>query len=163
MRLFTIGFTKKDAQTFFETLAKSGARRVVDVRLNNVSQLAGFTKKQDLAYFLDKICGMDYVHVPVLAPTQEILDAYTKGHRNWQAYERQFLNLLSERKIEAEVSRELLAESCLLCSEDLPQHCHRRLVAEYLKQHWGDVDIQHLGHLVPAKQSSESSCRHLAG
>lgn len=144
MRLFTIGFTKKNAENFFETLRKSGARRVVDVRLNNVSQLAGFTKKGDLAYFLDKICRMEYVHLPVLAPTQDILDAYRKRHESWQTYERRFLDLMKERKIEKEVSREVLAESCLLCSEDKPQHCHRRLVAEYLKQQWGDVDIRHL-------------------
>lgn len=85
MRLFTIGFTKKSAESFFETLRKSGARRVVDVRLNNVSQLAGFAKKQDLAYFLDEICGMEYVHEPLLAPTQEMLDEYKKQRGRWQA------------------------------------------------------------------------------
>ena len=144
MRLFTIGFTRKSAESFFEKLRQSGARRVVDVRLNNVSQLAGFTKKGDLAYFLDKICGMEYVHLPALAPTQDILDAYRKRRESWQTYEQRFLDLMKERKIEEEVSREVLAESCLLCSEDKPQHCHRRLVAEYLKQQWGDVDILHL-------------------
>lgn len=144
MRLFTIGFTRKSAESFFETLRQSGARRVVDVRLNNVSQLAGFAKKGDLAYFLDKICGMEYVHLPILAPTQDILDAYRKRRESWQTYERRFLDLMKERKIEEEVSREVLTESCLLCSEDKPQHCHRRLVAEYLKQQWGDVDILHL-------------------
>ncbi len=145
MRLFTIGFTKKSAESFFETLRESGARRVVDVRLNNVSQLAGFAKKQDIAYFLETICGVKYVHLPVLAPTQEILDAYKKRHGSWQTYEHRFLDLMKERRIEQEVSRELLAESCLLCSEDKPNQCHRRLVAEYLTQHWGDVDLRHLG------------------
>lgn len=145
MRLLTIGFTKKNAERFFETLRKSGARRVVDVRLNNASQLAGFAKKQDLAYFLDRICGMEYVHEPLLAPTQEMLDEFKKQRGRWQAYEQRFLELMKERRIEERVSRELLADACLLCSEDKPDHCHRRLVAEYLRRHWGDVDITHLG------------------
>ncbi len=144
MRLFAIGFTKKSAESFFETLRKSGARRVVDVRLNNVSQLAGFAKKQDLAYFLDRICGMEYVHEPLLAPTQAMLDEYKKQRGRWQAFEQRFLELMKERRIEERVSRELLADACLLCSEDKPDHCHRRLVAEYLRRHWGDVDITHL-------------------
>jgi len=144
MRVMTIGFTKKSAEGFFETLRNSGARRVVDVRLNNVSQLAGFAKKQDLAYFLEKISGMGYVHLPVLAPTQEMLDAYRKTRGGWEAYEQRFMVLMKERRIEERISREVLADGCLLCSEDKPQHCHRRLVADYLKQHWGDVDIRHL-------------------
>lgn len=145
MRLFTIGFTKKSAQSFFEMLHKSEAKRVVDVRLNNVSQLAGFAKKQDLAYFLEKICGMDYLHLPFLAPTQDMLDEYKKRHGSWEVYEQRFLELMKSREIERMVSREVIAEGCLLCSEDKPHHCHRRLVAEYLKRHWEDVDIQHLG------------------
>lgn len=145
MTIYTIGFTRKSAEQFFEALRQSGARRVVDVRLNNVSQLAGFAKKQDLKYFLEKICGMEYVHLPVLAPTQEILDEYKKRKGDWQVYERSFLELMRKRKIEDQVSRDLIAEACLLCSEDKPDHCHRRLVAEYLKEHWGDVEIRHLG------------------
>jgi uncharacterized protein (DUF488 family) len=145
MKIYTIGFTKKTAEKFFETLRSSGAKRIVDVRLNNVSQLAGFAKKQDLTYFLGKLCGMDYVHLPLLAPTQEILDEYKKVKGDWQIYERGFLDIMRQRKIEQVVSREVLAESCLLCSEEKPHHCHRRLVAEYLKEQWGDVDICHLG------------------
>jgi uncharacterized protein (DUF488 family) len=145
MKLFTIGFTKKNAETFFETLRKSGAKRVVDVRLNNVSQLAGFAKKQDLVYFLKEICGIDYVHLPDLAPTQDMLDNYKKKRGTWEAYEQQFLDLMKRRRIEEKVSKEIAAEGCLLCSEEKPHHCHRRLVAEYLKQHWGDVEIKHLG------------------
>ena len=145
MKIYTIGFTKKTAEQFFETLRSSGANRLVDVRLNNVSQLAGFAKKQDLAYFLRRICGMDYVHLPALAPTQDILDEYKKRKGDWQIYEQGFLNLMRERRIEETVSRDMLADSCLLCSEEKPHHCHRRLVAEYLKEHWSDVDICHLG------------------
>lgn len=145
MRVLTIGFTKKSAETFFETLRQSGAKRVVDVRLNNVSQLAGFAKKQDLAYFLKKICGIEYVHEPLLAPTQAMLDEYKKQRGRWEAYEHRFIELMRERRIEETISREVVEEGCLLCSEDKPHHCHRRLVAEYLKQHWGDISIQHLG------------------
>ncbi len=144
MTIYTIGFTKKSAEQFFETLRMSGAKRLVDVRLNNVSQLAGFAKKQDLKYFLEKICGMEYVHLPILAPTQDILDEYKKHKGDWQVYERSFLELMRGRKIEEGVSRDVIADGCLLCSEDKPDHCHRRLVAEYLKQHWGDVEIRHL-------------------
>ena len=144
MRLSTIGFTKKDAQRFFELLRSSGAKRVVDVRLNNVSQLAGFAKKNDLAYFLREICDMDYVHVPALAPTQRMLDEYKKLKGDWPAYERQFLALMRDRQIETTVPMDVISDACLLCSEDEPHHCHRRLVAEYLKHHWGEVEIVHL-------------------
>lgn len=145
MRVFTIGFTKKSARTFFETLRKSGAKRVVDVRLNNASQLAGFTKKEDLAYFLREVCDLDYVHLPELAPTQEMLDAYKKEGGEWSAYETRFLDLMRQRRIEATVPRDVVADGCLLCSEEKPHHCHRRLVAEYLKRYWGELDIAHLG------------------
>src|SRR5688500_4920514 len=100
MKVFTIGFTKKTARKFFEILRTSGAKRVVDVRLNNVSQLAGFAKKDDLAYFLKEICGMDYVHLPDLAPTQEMLDQYKKERGDWATYEARFLDLMKQRRIE---------------------------------------------------------------
>jgi uncharacterized protein (DUF488 family) len=144
MRIFTIGFTKKTAEEFFETLRLSGAKRLVDVRLKNVSQLAGFAKRQDLAYFLNKICDMEYIHLPSLAPTQEMLDEFKKRKGEWEAYERSFLDLMRERQIEESVPRALMADSCLLCSEDQPLQCHRRLVVEYLRGHWGDVEIVHL-------------------
>ena len=145
MRVYTIGFTKKSACEFFELLQKSGAKRVVDVRLNNVSQLAGFAKKNDLEYFLREICDMDYVHLPDLAPTKEMLDAYRSDHRDWQTYERQFIELMDARRIAKKSIKRIIANACLLCSEDTPEHCHRRLVAEYLHRHWGNVEIVHLG------------------
>ncbi|MEW6283273.1 MAG: DUF488 domain-containing protein [Candidatus Eremiobacterota bacterium] len=145
VNIYTIGFTKKSAEQFFTHLKRSGAKRVVDVRLNNVSQLAGFTKKDDLKYFLREVCGMDYIHVPQLAPTQDILDEYQKNKGDWSIYEKKFLELMQRRRIESTVSPDLIAEGCLLCSEDKPHHCHRRLVAEYLKAHWGDASIVHLG------------------
>ena len=144
MNIYTIGFTKKSARSFFETLRASGAKRIVDVRLNNVSQLAGFAKKQDLAYFLESICGMVYVHLPELAPTQEMLDAYKKEKGDWDEYEQKFLSLMKERHIEDTVPREVIEEGCLLCSEDKPHHCHRRLVAEYLRDAWSGIEIIHL-------------------
>jgi uncharacterized protein (DUF488 family) len=144
MKIFTIGFTKKSAEQFFTKLRNSGAKRIVDVRLNNVSQLAGFAKKNDLPFFLREICHVDYVHVPTLAPTQEMLDGYKKNKGEWSVYESEFLNLMKSREIETKVSKEIISEGCLLCSEEKPEHCHRRLVAEYLQQHWGDVEIIHL-------------------
>ena len=144
MKIWTIGFTRKTAEEFFTLLRNSGAKRIVDVRLNNISQLAGFAKKQDLQFFLREICNMDYVHLPVLAPTQEILDRYRKGKGNWSEYEPEFLALISKRKIETVLDRKILFDSCLLCSEDTPEHCHRRLIAEYLQKHWPTVEVIHL-------------------
>ncbi|MCP4384034.1 MAG: DUF488 domain-containing protein [Hyphomicrobiales bacterium] len=144
MTVFTIGFTKKPASRFFELIRGSGAQRVVDVRLNNVSQLAGFAKRDDLAFFLREICDMDYVHLPILAPTKEMLDEYKKGGGDWALYENKFMDLIESRSIEDEVPRDLVDDGCLLCSEHEPHHCHRRLVAEYLNDRWGDLSIDHL-------------------
>jgi uncharacterized protein (DUF488 family) len=144
MKVFTIGFTKKSARTFFTKLSKSGARRLVDVRLNNISQLAGFAKKDDLQFFVSEICQMEYLHLPILAPTADMLDAYKKNKGDWSVYERDFLALMACREIENTVAREQIADGCLLCSEDTPEHCHRRLVAEYLREKWGDLEIVHI-------------------
>lgn len=144
MKLFTIGFTKKSAEVFFTRLHDAGVQRLLDVRLNNVSQLAGFTKKDDLRYFTRAICNIDYLHLPELAPTQEMLDAYKKRKGDWVTYERNFFELMGQRHIEGTLSKEIVAWGCLLCSEEKPEHCHRRLVAEYLKQKWGDVEICHI-------------------
>lgn len=144
MKLFTIGFTKKSANRFFDLLRDSGVKRVLDVRINNGSQLAGFAKKDDLAFFLKEICGMDYVHLPDLAPTKELLKDYRAGTVDWEAYEKRFTKLMRERRIEETTPKDVLNKGCLLCSEDEPHHCHRRLVAEYLNKHWGDIEIAHL-------------------
>lgn len=144
MKLYTIGFTKKTARQFFGLLKASGAKRLVDIRLNNVSQLSGFAKKEDLAYFIKELCDMDYVHLPELAPTQEILDEFKKRKGDWDVYEQQFLALMKQRKIETFADPEFIRDGCLLCSEDAPTHCHRRLVAEYLRDAWKDIDIIHL-------------------
>lgn len=144
INLFTIGFTQKTAQKFFETLVKSGVKRVIDTRLNNVSQLAGFTKKSDLEYFLQKIGNIEYTHIIELAPTKEILDEYKKNKGDWAVYEHKFIRLIAEREIEKKFKPEILDGGCLLCSEAKPHQCHRRLVAEYLNGKWGNVKICHL-------------------
>ncbi len=145
MHLATIGFTKKPARRFFQLLRDAGVRRLVDVRINNSSQLAGFAKKDDLAWLLGELCSIDYIHLPTLAPTKDLLRQYRNGDIDWDTYESRFLDLMSTRRIEANIPRETLDEGCLLCSEDKPHHCHRRLVAEYLNQHWGNIEIDHLG------------------
>ncbi|MDB9427953.1 DUF488 domain-containing protein [Microcystis aeruginosa] len=144
INLFTIGFTQKTAQKFFDDLQKAGVKRVIDTRLNNVSQLAGFSKKADLEYFLKVIGGIEYVHVLDLAPTQDILDEYKKKKVDWTIYEQKFRQLISSRRIETKVSPDVINNACLLCSEAKPHNCHRRLVAEYLKEKWGNINICHL-------------------
>lgn len=144
MELFTIGFTKKSAEQFFQRLSRAGVRRLIDVRLNNISQLAGFSKREDLQFFLKAICNIDYSHLPELAPTQGLLDQYKKHTRDWPQYAESFCSLLSQRHVEVTLDRDLFCDACLLCSEDKPDHCHRRLVAEYLQDKWGDIQIRHL-------------------
>src|SRR5438093_1307783 len=129
MTIFTIGFTKRSAESFFEALRRAQVKRLIDVRLNNVSQLAGFTKRDDLAYFLREIAGIEYLHEPLLAPTQEMLDAFKKAKGSWSNYEKQFLALMAERKIEERLDPSLFeVPTVLLCSEPTAEHCHRRLV-----------------------------------
>ena len=143
VQIFTIGFTKTSAENFFDRLKESKSRKLVDVRLNNVSQLSGFAKRDDLKFFANSLCKMGYVHVPKLAPTKPMLDAYKKKKIDWPEYEGKFLRLMMRRKIEKLIPTELDG-CCLLCSEDTPHFCHRRLVAEYLNQCWGNVEIIHL-------------------
>jgi len=141
----TIGFTKTTAEGFFERLLKSGVKRVVDVRLRNTSQLAGFAKSDDLAYFLKKIGGIEYAHQPLLAPADAMLKAYKKEKGDWDAYEARFMALMAQRQIENRLRPEMLEGTCLLCSEATPHHCHRRLVCEYLNDKWnGALTVRHL-------------------
>lgn len=144
LTLFTIGFTKKPVETFFTLIKDSGARRVLDIRLNNASQLSGFARRDDLSFLLKAICAIDDHHLPELAPTQEILDAYRKSKDGWPWYESEFLKLLAARQVETKIRKDLIHLSCLLCSEEAPDHCHRRLVAEYLRDQWGNVVMRHL-------------------
>jgi uncharacterized protein (DUF488 family) len=145
VKVFTIGFTKSSAESFFTRLQNADIKRVIDVRLNNVSQLAGFAKKNDLRYFLKTICGAEYVHEPLLAPTQELLNDYKKKKGNWQDYEKRFLQLMEERRTEEKIDPRLFeVPTALLCSEKTAQHCHRRLVIEYLSKKWGEINAVHL-------------------
>lgn len=144
IKIYTIGFTQTSAEEFFGKLIKTGVKKIVDVRLNNSSQLAGFAKKDDLRYFLKSLGNIGYIHIPVLAPTEEILTEYKKNKGDWPIYEKKFLAIMAERRIENVVRPADLDQACLLCSEHLPEHCHRRLVAEYLKGKWGNVEIAHL-------------------
>jgi uncharacterized protein (DUF488 family) len=145
VEIYTIGFTKKSADQFFGLLKRYGIRRLVDVRLNNVSQLAGFSKRDDLAYFLRELVGAEYRHEPLLAPTQEMLDDLKKNRGLWSNYERAFLDLMADRRVETKLGRSLFEEpTILLCSEPTPEYCHRRLVVEYLDSQWGDVRAMHL-------------------
>ncbi|SEL32422.1 DUF488 family protein [Nitrosovibrio tenuis] len=144
MKIFTIGFTQKSAEQFFTRLNQPGLVRLIDTRLNNTSQLAGFTKMNDLRYFSRKIGNLDYLHLPQLAPTKDILDAYRKNGGDWDVYEKQYLDLIAQRRIETTIDRSVIEGGCLLCSEATPHHCHRRLVAEYLGDKWGEVNICHL-------------------
>ena len=143
--IYTIGFTKKSAETFFNFLKQSNVKTLIDVRLNNVSQLAGFAKRDDLKFFLNELCGAEYIHSPELAPTKDILNAYKKGDMPWEVYEDKFLNLMGQRNIERSMKPTLLDHGCLLCSEHEPHLCHRRLVVEYLNQHTDlDLKVKHL-------------------
>jgi len=148
MKLFTIGFTQKSAETFFTQLKDSGIRTLIDTRLNNRSQLSGFAKQHDLRYFLREIGQIDYLYLPQLAPTQDIRDAFKKKKGTWEAYERSFRALMISRKIEETFQPELFENACLLCSEHKPHHCHRRLVAEYLREKWDGLNIE-IEHLQP--------------
>ncbi len=141
----TIGFTKTTAENFFRRIKSSGVKTVIDVRLNNTSQLAAFAKAKDLQFFLREICNVGYLHKPMLAPTQDILTEYKKNKGDWGIYREKFLTLMQSRKIEQNLNQEFLNQSCLLCSEDKPHNCHRTLVCEYLNLKWGDnLTVKHL-------------------
>ena len=146
MEIFTSGFTRTTAEDFFERLRSNRIERLLDVRLNNRSQLAGFAKRDDLRFFLRELVGAEYGHAPLLAPTEDILDDFKKKKEMpWTEYEDRFLRLMRERGIENQLSpADFSRRTVLLCSEDTPERCHRRLVAEYLRDHWESVEIVHL-------------------
>jgi len=144
IRVFTVGYAGKSAQAFFELLQEAGVHRVIDVRLYNTSQLAGYIKRDDLAYFVRAIVGGDYIHLPQLAPTKQILNDFKQGVIDWGQYEAAFNELIAARRIETLVACEQIANACFLCTEAKSIHCHRRLVVEYLAKHWPGIDIVHL-------------------
>ena len=143
--IHTIGFTKRSAESFFTALQQAGVRRLIDVRLHNTSQLSGFAKRDDLAYFLGSIGDIDYRHEPLLTPTEGLLAGYRQNRARWPDYERGFRALLAERRAEQTLDRSLFDEPVvLLCSEATAERCHRRLVMEYLAEHWPSVTGSHL-------------------
>jgi uncharacterized protein (DUF488 family) len=145
VEIYTIGFTKKSARRFFEQLKAAGVRKLIDVRISNTSQLAGFTRRDDLAYFTESILGATYVHEPRLAPTLGLLRSYRKAEIDWTEFEARYLRLLADRKVELLFSQQFFSgPSALLCSEPTADHCHRRLVLEYLGRHWPGISPVHL-------------------
>jgi uncharacterized protein (DUF488 family) len=144
IELFTIGFTRKTARQFFGLMREAAVACVIDTRLNRRSQLSGFAREQDLEFLVPELVRARYVVEPLLAPTAEMLAAYQGKELGWDGYERAYRELLRERGVERKLDRSLFAGGCLLCSEDKPHHCHRRLAAEYLAQAWTGLDIRHL-------------------
>ena len=142
--IFTIGSADKNAREFFTILKQVGIKKVIDVRLYNTSQLAGFTKRRNIKYFLQTIVGAEYVHLPIMAPTKQLLADYKKGLISWQQYETRFKEIIAQRQIERHITLQDVDMSCLLCSEAKADNCHRRLVAEYLAEHWQNISIHHL-------------------
>lgn len=145
MKIYTIGFTKKSAEEFFGLIKRSGVKRVIDIRRNNSSQLAGFAKENDLKYFLKELCHIEYIHALDLAPTEEILAPYRHKEHTWEVFKKDYLKLLAERKIEKTLDKKLIDQSCLLCGEAQPEHCHRTFLIEYLQAHWREkITVEHL-------------------
>jgi uncharacterized protein (DUF488 family) len=143
-KIFTIGFTGKTAEKFFSLLEENNIKKLIDVRLNNVSQLAAFAKKDDLEYFLKKILSCDYIHRPDLAPTEIILKNYKMKIINWDIYTDEYIKLLNSRNIILSLKKDEIVNSVFLCSERQPKYCHRRLLVEYLQKHWNNFEIIHL-------------------
>lgn len=144
MTLYTIGFSGKSAEQFFDILATNAVRRVLDVRLNNTSQLAGFSKRDDLRFFLSRVANVGYMHLPQFAPSDALLKAYRSRTIDWDEYEHRYLALLGERNELASMDPSVFESGCLLCSEASPDHCHRRLLAEYIAVRLPDVHVIHL-------------------
>lgn len=145
MEIYTIGFTKKGAREFFGLLDEADIQQLIDTRIRNRSQLAGFAKRDDLKYFLEVILDVDYQHQPDLAPTEELLDDWRNDEISWEEYEDRFFALMREREIEKKLSPDYFEKpTVLLCSEHKPDKCHRRLIVEYLDDEWDDVAATHL-------------------
>ncbi len=140
--LYTIGFTKKSAEKFFTLLQNNNVKKIVDIRINNTSQLAGFAKGSDLAYFVKAICDINYVHIPDFAPTKELLSDYQKEIVNWTQYQVVYKKLLQQRNILSRYKIDNFDGACFLCSEDTPEQCHRRLLVEYLKNKHPELEIK---------------------
>ncbi|WP_245809572.1 DUF488 family protein [Desulfamplus magnetovallimortis] len=145
IKIYTIGYTKKLAKIFFNLIRNENISTLIDVRLNNTSQLSAFAKKDDLEFFLHELCAVKYLHIPQLAPTQDILKGYKSKSITWKGYQSKYLDLLSKRNIDEIINSEILDQSCFLCSEHEPDNCHRRLAVEYLVEYFDiNAEIKHL-------------------
>ncbi|MGD9567064.1 MAG: DUF488 family protein [Sedimentibacter sp.] len=146
-KLYTIGFTKKSAQKFFELLEMNNVNTIIDIRLNNTSQLSGFAKYPDIKFFLKRVCNIDYLHDLQFSPTEDILKNYKKKVYTWQDYVEHFENLMIERKIDKHIINNysdcLEKNYCLLCSEDTPENCHRSLVSDKFNKIFS-IELKHL-------------------
>jgi len=144
MKLFTIGFTKKSAEDFFEILKKNRVKRLIDIRLNTKSQLAGFAKQNDLKYFLEQIGNIEYQYMANLAPTKELLVGYQEKRVSWDQYEKEYIAILDKREILSSIDYSIFENACFLCSESVAKQCHRRLAAEYIAKANKAIEIIHL-------------------
>jgi uncharacterized protein (DUF488 family) len=145
IKLYTIGFTKKTAEQFFELLKEKQVKKLIDIRINNSSQLAGFAKGGDLDYFVRQICGIDYKHIIDFAPTKDLLSDYQKKIVDWAEYQKIYRKLIENRKISQKYKVNTFDGACFLCSEETPEQCHRRLLVEYFKEiSLDEVKIVHI-------------------
>ncbi len=144
IKIYTIGFTEKSAEKFFDLLKNAEVKKMIDIRLNNSSQLAGFAKGSDLKFFFKEILNVDYEHNLKFAPSKELLTNIRENKINWEEYEKEFLELIAKRNILAKIDFEKLNGICFLCSEHKPENCHRKLLAEYLQKANSEIEITHL-------------------
>lgn len=144
MKIFTIGFTHKSAEEFFKLLQKAEVKRVLDVRIHNNSQLAGYSKRDDLAFFLDKVAGIRYVEVSILRPSEELFTSYRKKEIDWKKFLDEYEKEITDKQVETQLKKSDFDRAVLLCGEAEPDHCHRRVAAEYLSEAWGGFQVEHL-------------------
>lgn len=144
IKLFTIGFTKKNARQFFELLIKNKVKKLIDIRINNRSQLAGFAKGSDLEYFTKVIANIEYEYIPDFAPTKELLSDYQNKRIDWTTYQKTYRQLIEQRKISTKYNSSSFDHACFLCGEETPEHCHRRLLTEFFQEGNSDIQIIHL-------------------
>lgn len=146
INLYTIGFTKKTAEKFFNLLIDNNVEKVLDIRLNNTSQLSAFAKYPDIEYFLKEIAGIGYIHDKNFAPDKNTLISYKKGEITWEDYIEEFEASMQERDIEEYIAEKYsnINNYCLLCSEATPVNCHRSLLAQIFKRNIGKIEIKEL-------------------
>ena len=143
-KLYTMGYTQKTAEKLFNLLSEHEIKRLMDIRLHNNTQLAGFTKQNNFKYFIERLSDIEYRHIPLMAPSKDIFDDYMKNGLEWEGYELRFKRLIDQRKIEQLINEDEIDGACMLCCEPEATNCHRRLVAEYLQNYFKNIEIIHL-------------------